>query len=602
MSKAIKQFFVVAAVVAISMVFVIQFRPGTNVEVTGGPICAIEISGDCIQHADFVASFRMAAPNIEGDALKQLRLRKTIIDGLVERWLLVADAERLGIKVSDEQVTQQMGTGFARFSLPVAQEETYLFLLNRHMPGQVVPAPIGPARRMLVNDPKTNKFDYERYQRWVANMSRKTLADFREYQRAEAVAARMRALVRARVRVSEKEAFARFARENEKVVADYLKLERAFYRDYVLDRSDEALDKWSADNKSEVDERWEQLKEAFLPECRQARHILVRFDETIPDEAERANKAQAIIDAAKKRLDEGEAFGKVAKDVSQDQRTAKEGGKLGCFAKGKLAAANTSKQVDDGVFALESAGAVSDVIKTETGLHLVKLDKINDEAAAEKVGRREIALDLYLQKESERLAAEGAKQILEAVRGGKKLQAALDAHLDAVLPAKAKEAFERGRAKGDGGDEGDDEGGDDEGDDDEGGDDEGDDEVDAWTDPTRPQIRTSDAFTEGSPPFSQVQSPPEAARMIFELKKVGDVPPDLIKLYDGYAVAQLKERKAVDDKTWDEQRDEFIARMRRGKQQDALIAYVARLREQNAKEITYRINLDESAEDPSGSE
>jgi peptidyl-prolyl cis-trans isomerase D len=586
MSKAIKQFFVVAAILAISMVFILEFRPGTNVEVTGNLTCAMEVSGECVPYNDFVATMRLATPpNVEAETLKQWRLRQMMLEGLVERWLLLKDAERLGIGVSEDEVTRQLGNGVARFSLPAAHEETFLFGVGRHMPGQLLPPPEGPGRLMLVHDPKTNEFDYEKYKRWVGRMSKHTLGDFREYQKKELIAARVRALVKSRVRVSEKEAFAKFAREGERAVADYVKLERAYYRDHVIDRGSEAVDDWAGEHQSEIDEAWGSRKEAFLPECRQVRHLLLRIDETNPD-AEAAKKAaRDKIEEAKKRLDAGEPFATVAREMSEDPRSAPKGGALGCFAAGKLAQPNTAKPVDDAAFAL-GKGEVSEPVETPHGLHLVTVDAIAKDEEAEKIGRREVTLDLYLREEAERMAAEAAKQILDAVKGGKSLKQAIEAHLAAVLPVDAKAAYDAGKARAGGeGAEGQD------------GEDDKSDAVDAWSDPTRPQVKTSDPFSQGTPPFSQVQNPSDAAKVLFELDKPGAVAGEPIKLYEGYAVAQLKERKPVDDKTWQEERSGYLEQMRREKGRDALASYVRRLREQYAKEISYKVPLEEA--DPS---
>jgi peptidyl-prolyl cis-trans isomerase D len=576
MSKAIKQIVVVAAVVAISMVFIIQFRPGTNVELGGGPTCAVEISGECIAHSDFVTSYRLAAPNVDPEILKQLRMRELIVEGLIERWLLLKDAERLGVAASSEEVTRYIaGKSMARFSLPAGQEETFTFLLQRYLGPQIVPQPLGPARRIPIYDAKTKNFDYERYQRWVQRSTPKTEKDFKEFQRKEIVAARMRALVRSRVRVSELEARKQYEAVNEKITVDYVKLERAYYKDHVIDASKAAVDAWLQNNGDEVEESWTERKDQYLPECRKARHLVVRIDETNPDKEAASKAARDKAEAAKARIEGGETFAAVAREISEDANTKDDGGALGCFAKGKLSGPSTTTALDEAIFTLD-VGGVSDVIETQYGFHLVTVDAALDAEAAEKLGRREVAKDLYLRKEAERLAAEGAKQILAAVKDGKTLQEALDAHLDAVLPEDAKEAIEKGRAS-----EGDDES--------DGG------KLNAWDDPSRPKIRTSDPFTSMGPPFSQVEKPADAAQSLFRLEKVGDLPDDVIKLYDGYAVAQLKERQPVTDETWKKDRVDYMAGLRRKKQQDALVAYVQRLRSKYGQEITYRIKLTEDS-------
>ena len=580
MSKAIKQIVVVAAVVAISMVFIIQFRPGTNVELGGGPTCAVEISGECIPHSDFVTAYRLAAPNIDPEQLKQLRMRELVVEGLIERWLLQKDAERLGVTASSEDVTRYVaGKSLARFSMPAGREQSFVPLLQRFLGPQIIGEPLGPARRIPVYDAKSKKFDYKRYQRWVQRSTPKTEKDFKEFQRQEAVAARMRALVRARVRVSELEARKAYESVNEKIVADYVKLERAYYRDHVIDASKDAVDAWLAVNGDEVAESWKERQEQYLPECRKARHLVVRVDETNPDQEAAKAEAKGKVDAARQRIEDGETFSVVAAEVSEDANTKNDGGKLDCFAAGKLAAPGTTKAIDDANFALDK-GALSDVIETQYGFHLVTVDAVLDAEQAEKLGRRDVAEDLFLRKEAERLASEGAKQILAAVEDGKSLEEALDAHLDSVLPEEAKEAIARGKAS-EGGEDGGSDG----------------DELDAWNDPSRPKVRTSDPFTASGPPFSQVENPADAARMLFAIDEEGGVPDDVIKLIDGYAVAQMKERKPVTDETWNEDRADYMAGLRRAKQQDALIAYVQRLRAQYGKEISYRIKLTEEGAD-----
>ncbi len=74
MTNAIKQLLVLGAVIAITMVFVIQFRPGTNIDVTGGPNCAVEISGECVSRSDYTAALRLASPTgLEDDEAEQAR-------------------------------------------------------------------------------------------------------------------------------------------------------------------------------------------------------------------------------------------------------------------------------------------------------------------------------------------------------------------------------------------------------------------------------------------------------------------------------------------------------------------------------------------------
>ena len=62
-----------------------------------------------------------------------------------------------------------------------------------------------------------------------------------------------------------------------------------------------------------------------------ARHILITVDKdaSLKDKTAALNKAKA----AKKKIDQGEDFGKVAQEYSQDTVSAKRGGDLGFFSK-----------------------------------------------------------------------------------------------------------------------------------------------------------------------------------------------------------------------------------------------------------------------------
>lgn len=63
---------------------------------------------------------------------------------------------------------------------------------------------------------------------------------------------------------------------------------------------------------------------ANLAEQRQAAHILIEVNDKVSDA-----EAKAKLDAAKQRLDQGEDFSALAKDLSEDPGSASTGGDLG---------------------------------------------------------------------------------------------------------------------------------------------------------------------------------------------------------------------------------------------------------------------------------
>jgi parvulin-like peptidyl-prolyl isomerase len=80
-------------------------------------------------------------------------------------------------------------------------------------------------------------------------------------------------------------------------------------------------------------------------------HILLRTEK----------EAQAVLE----RLRTGEAFAKVAKDVSTCP-SGKRGGDLGRFGRGAMV-----KEFEDAAFALKT-GDLSPVVQTQFGYHIIK--------------------------------------------------------------------------------------------------------------------------------------------------------------------------------------------------------------------------------------
>ena len=99
---------------------------------------------------------------------------------------------------------------------------------------------------------------------------------------------------------------------------------------------------------------------------RKARHILLKTDK---DEA----AARTQISDIKKQLTEGASFDGLARKYSQDVGSAKQGGDLGWVEAGQMV-----KPFEDALYTMK-VGEVSDVVESQFGLHLIKLEKIQSE-------------------------------------------------------------------------------------------------------------------------------------------------------------------------------------------------------------------------------
>lgn len=567
------------AVFAIAIVFIVQFRPNAGQQVANGPTCAIEVRGACIPTLHFWASYRMMAPRgAEQAMLRQLRMRKMTSEGLVERYLLNEDAKRLGITVSDEDLNTELQAGRIHISAPLAPLK--LADGTSVEPAKVYPyLGLGPemVRLWPVKNKQTNKFDRNTYEREVRAVARMHPTDFRAYQKEELIAARMRDIIRSRVQVGDTEAYARYAKDKSQAVVSYVRFDKRFYAELVADKSQKAIDAWVALNKEEEERVWNARKAQYTPECRVTRHILAKVNQDAADPDAEKEKAKTKIKEAKERLDKGESFADVAKAMSEDG-SADQGGMLGCVGKGKMV-----KPFEDAMFGAEAGKVVE--TETQFGLHLVVVDKIAKDIEAEALGRAEVDKDIYLAHESERLAAEAAKAILAAVGGGKKLDDAVAAHI-AELEAKAAKAAEEA------------EGGDKKKDkkkDDKKKGDKKDAEKEAEAPPpspfatheSRPVVETSLPFNASGSPIPGASPNANAAATAFKLEKPGDVPNDIVELFNGYAVMVLKEKMPVSKEAWEKDRALFMSRLRAEKQNDALTAYIDRLRNTLGSEIKY---------------
>jgi peptidyl-prolyl cis-trans isomerase D len=582
-----------AVVFAIIVVFIIQFRPATGPQRDNGPTCAAEVKGACISSSHFWASYYLlTARGADQNFLRANNFRRAVTDGLIETYLLNQDAKRLKIAISDEDITAEVAAGRAHVSLPSEKVQALAGRLGVMSSSGDLVSPL------IVKDRKSKRFDAKAAEKDIRRRTRLSPEEFRDYQRSELIAARMRALIRSRVQVSEAEAYEEFARLKSTAQVEYVRFDRNFYADMAVDTSPKAVEAWAAMHKDEVEKAWDGRKGQLMPECRVTRHVLVKVDATATDELKAEKKKR--IERALERINKGEDFAEVARAMSDDT-SASRGGDLGCVAKGTMV-----KPFEDGMLALPE-GKVSPIVETEYGYHVLKVEKIAKDAEAEKIGRAQVALDTYLGSEADRVTAEASKSVLAAVQGGKSLKDALDTHLQELekkrdaekkadknakkadaKKADAKKAdAKKADAKGEPGKT-----------DDNAAATAADDLHDAngdnkpltvATHPRRPIVETSPTFSAaGGSTIPGVVSEGELTNAVFALGKPGDAVSSVVPLESGYAVATLKERKQATREQFDKEGRMLVEQMRAVKEGDALTAYLKRLHDKLASDVVYK--------------
>ena len=135
----------------------------------------------------------------------------------------------------------------------------------------------------------------------------------------------------------------------------------------------------------------EQSAKYVTPEERRARHILIGL---LPDADEEATsaareKSRAIV----ARLDAGESFEELAKELSEDPGSAANGGDLGYFGRGVM-----DPEFEKAVFALQQ-GERSQPVKSAFGYHVIELVDIKPEVAIPLQDVREELIDQLLAEE-----------------------------------------------------------------------------------------------------------------------------------------------------------------------------------------------------------
>ncbi|OOZ35936.1 SurA N-terminal domain-containing protein [Solemya velesiana gill symbiont] len=149
---------------------------------------------------------------------------------------------------------------------------------------------------------------------------------------------------------------------------------------------------------------YEQHKNEYVsPEQRRASHILIAVEEGA--DATAVADAESAARKALERINAGEDFATVAKELSQDPGSADLGGDLDYFEKGIMAAA-----FEDAVFSMQT-GEISQPVKTEFGYHVIKLTDIRSPKGKSFEEAQDDIRKAYLSSEAERLFYEYAERL-----------------------------------------------------------------------------------------------------------------------------------------------------------------------------------------------
>jgi peptidyl-prolyl cis-trans isomerase D len=568
-------------IIATILVFVIQFNPSAGKKTASlDEQCAAKVRSWCINPKDHLAAFRILIPRgpqgeLQTQRAKQMGLMKVALDGLVERELLVNEADRIGISVTDDEVTDEIYNGFIHVSVP--SDQPGLAAALNVTDGKV---PVG------FRDQKTKRFDMKVYERSIKAIVGRSPTEFREEQARELLAAKMRELVKTPVRVSEVEALESYIDEKSTANVATVQVRQSWAAKYAVPTPASDVDNWGKEpaNQAIIDGAVKARSTSHL------REILVKFiSNAAPAAAPAAGDKAAAkekVDKALARVKSGEPFAKVAKEVSDDL-TASSGGDVGEKSD------NLEIALREAADKLKPGETTETPIEGDTGYAILMREAPKTEADLAQL-RKDTVRELYVKTKAPDAAKSLADRILTGMKSGKAPDGVVKdalapivasyaaAHPPAAVPAHHAAAHASvdggapvspvdGGASAEGGgsapptltDTPD-------------------------TDPTRPQVNTSAAFNKGGDPLPTLPSDSTTQLLKFAFSptvKDDDVLGESLKADDGFTVVQLKQHKTATKEEFDKDRDTYLATLVGRKEIEALSLYVKRLKEQAKGEI-----------------
>lgn len=548
LGKKIQTFFLVFIVVLLSLVMgVIGFgTPGGEGCVTSGPGYAAQVYGENISEGEFRAAFIVTGFNrYPTERAQTLRLKEYTLDGLIERSLLVREAEQLGFAADPAAVMRDVASDeIVRLAGPVDAPPGY---------------PQGDLPQSFRD--RDGTLSREHFERFVQNFLRRSVEEFVNWQVAEARANQVREMVASSVTVSSREVWDAYVQETDRARLGYVKFDPAYYEGQV-EVTDEAVGTWMTANAEDVDAEYRRQRHRYtnLPEQTRARHILIGIAET----AETADReaARARAEALLAQVQGSGDFAALARENSSDEGSAARGGDLGWFPRGRQVA-----PFDEAAFGAEPNTIVDHVVESIHGFHVIEVQGRRSGDVPEEEAKREIADGLYRAARAGELAHQAAERALAFLRDGHTTEE-LDERLlhDWAEPVAPEAPTEEPTAEGE--------------------------EAQEDTperDPRAPMVRETLSF--GRSERAVPTDDGSITQAAFEMTLAEPLPAAPLEVRDSWYIFQLTERNLPEEEGFDEaNRDRLQRRLVEQKRREVLSAYIGRLRARAEAEGAIRIS------------
>ena len=342
----------------------------------GGIIATV--NGEKIHFGEYELSFNnlvqfyreRLANQFSREMIEKLNLKEAALDGLIQKKLLIEQAEKQKIQVSDDELVDRIQ------SFPVFQRD--------------------------------GKFHRNTYLNYLKTQ-RSTPRDFESGQRETLLLEKIESLIKKQAKVSEGEILHAFKQEEDKVKIRYIPIKLDHFKSFAAVTEEEKKEYYKKNKQhfqipeqirveyvkvstksirnlinpedEDIEEYYrKQQGKFFVDEHYKAHHILFRTRTESSDlnsnvkageskqnaaELEARGKAEKIL----KKIRGGSNFEEMARQYSDDKVSGTNGGDLGQFPRGTMV-----KDFEKALRKLE-VGKISDVVQSPFGYHLIRLDE-----------------------------------------------------------------------------------------------------------------------------------------------------------------------------------------------------------------------------------
>jgi peptidyl-prolyl cis-trans isomerase D len=328
-----------------------------------------KVNGTTIEWREYNDAFQNAVkqyrdalgPSFSEKMIEELGLKDKILDGLIDKILILQEAKRLGLSIPDEE-------------LRVGIESIPAFQVN-------------------------GQFDRRNYERFL-RLNRMTSDEFEQSQRENLLISKAVSLIKTNEgKVSDEEVLDTYLFDNERIDLSFLKIAPDSFKSQVNANDVEMRDYYEkhreefripafvqiqyllfrpSDSESKIQVSPDEIKRYYdlrkntfkIPRQIRVRDILIKAGpQESPDQLEaKKKKAEEILEKAKKTKD----FGSLAKQHSEAENAPK-GGDLGWIQKGML-----GEQIESILFSMK-AGELSGVLPGREGFFIFKIEEVKEE-------------------------------------------------------------------------------------------------------------------------------------------------------------------------------------------------------------------------------